>query len=80
MRLISEKKLLLGVEDKGVWFFGKEKRVWVIRSWKRKEGFFLLSIFLHPISKRESALFFLLVSVFPTWFFTAEILMRSMRF
>jgi len=47
--------------------------------WRRKAGagdkeleeerrFLLLSMFLPPVSKRESALFFLLASVFPTRF------------
>jgi len=53
---------------KGVRFFGEEKGVHVIRSWKRMESFLLLSMFLHPVGKRESALFFLLASVFPTGF------------
>jgi len=26
---------------RGVWFFTEEKGVWVIRNWKRKEGFFV---------------------------------------
>jgi len=47
--------------------------------WQRKEGaghkeleeerrFLLLRMFLHPVGKCESALFFLLASVFPTRF------------
>jgi len=28
-------------KKKGVWFFGEEKGVRVIRNWKRKEGFFV---------------------------------------
>jgi len=28
-------------KEKGVWFFGEEKGVRVIRNWKRKEGFFV---------------------------------------
>jgi len=47
--------------------------------WRRKGGvsdkklegdkkFLLLSMFLHPVGKGESALFFLLAVVFPTWF------------
>jgi len=36
-------------------------------------------MFLHPVGKRESALFFLLASVFSHEVFTAEVLMRSTR-
>jgi len=35
---------------------------------ERRFSFVLLSIFLHPVGKRESALFFLLAGIFPTRF------------
>ena len=46
---------------------------------EKERRFLLLSMFLHPVGKRESALFFLLARVFPHEFFTAEVLMRSTR-
>jgi len=50
---------------KAVRFFGEEKGVRVL---EEKRRVLLLCMFLHPVGKRESALFFLLASVFPTRF------------
>ena len=38
------------------------------KEFEEKRRFLLLSIFLHPVGKHKSALFFLLASVFPTRF------------
>ena len=62
----------------------KGVRFWLEKGGAREEGLkrinVLFECFLHHVGKRESALFFLLASVFPTGFFTAEVLMRSTRF
>jgi len=58
--------------------------------WGRKGGtcdkeleedrrFLSLSLLLHPVGKCQSALFFILASVFPTRFSLQKVLMRSMR-
>jgi len=57
---------LISKRNKGVQFFGEEKGVRGIRSWKRIV--FVEHFFLHPVGKCESALFFLVAGVFPTRF------------
>jgi len=65
----DEKKVWLDDKEKGVRFFGEEKGGVCDKELEEDRSFrFLLSMFLHPVGKRESALFFLLSSVFPTRF------------
>jgi len=68
----DEKKVWLNDKENGVRFLGEEKGGACDKELEEDRSFrfffFLLSMFLHPVGKHESALFFLLTSVFPSRF------------
>jgi len=55
-------------KGKGGAILGQRKGAAGDKELEEERRFLLLSMFLHPVGKCESALFFLLASVFPTRF------------